>query len=84
MDVVDLLEPVQVRVDEAGALEATTPDRVVFGTDWPYAALPDEGGDPAPELDALGAAVRGQVDAGNAAALVPRLAEAARGATIGP
>ncbi len=67
-----------------GALEVTTSDRVVFGTDWPYAALPDEGGDPAPELDALGAAVRGQVDAGNAAALVPRLAEAARGATIGP
>ena len=43
-----------------GALEVTTPDRVVFGTDWPYAALPDEGGDPAPELDALGAAVRGR------------------------
>jgi 6-methylsalicylate decarboxylase len=59
-----------------GALEVTTPDRVVFGTDWPYAALPDEGGDPAPELDALGASVRAQVDAGNAAALVPRLVDA--------
>jgi predicted TIM-barrel fold metal-dependent hydrolase len=59
-----------------GALEVTTPDRVVFGTDWPYAALPDDGGDPAPELDALGAAVRRQVDAGNAAALVPRLVDA--------
>ncbi len=59
-----------------GALEVTTSDRVVFGTDWPYAALPDEGGDPAPELDALGAAVRGQVDGENAAALVPRLVDA--------
>jgi predicted TIM-barrel fold metal-dependent hydrolase len=67
-----------------GALEVTTPDRVVFGTDWPYAALPHAGGDPAPELDALGAAVRGQVDSENAAALVPRLAEAARDARMSP
>jgi 6-methylsalicylate decarboxylase len=63
-----------------GALEVTTPGRLVFGTDWPYAALPDEGGDPAPELDALGASLRGQVDAGNAAALVPRLVHARRAA----
>ena len=58
------------------ALEVTTPDRIVFGTDWPYAALPEEGDDPAPELEAFGASVRAQVDAGNAAALVPRLVAA--------
>jgi predicted TIM-barrel fold metal-dependent hydrolase len=58
------------------ALQVTTPDRVVFGTDWPYAALPERGDDPAPELDALGAELRAQVDAGNAAALVPRFAAA--------
>jgi 6-methylsalicylate decarboxylase len=43
----------------------------VFGSDWPYAALPD-GSDFAPELDAFGAQ-RGLIDSGNAAALVPRL-----------
>jgi 6-methylsalicylate decarboxylase len=59
------------------ALEVTAPDHIVFGTDWPYAALPGEGDDPAPELDALGASVRGQVDGGTAAALVPRLVAAA-------
>jgi 6-methylsalicylate decarboxylase len=63
-----------------GALDVTTADRIVFGTDWPYAALPDEGDDPAPELDALGASVRGQIDAGNAAALVPRLVDALQAA----
>ena len=51
-------------------------DRIVFGTDWPYAALPDAG-DPAPELAALGPA-RELVDGGNAAALVPRFAAADR------
>jgi len=59
-----------------GALEVTTPDRIVFGTDWPYAALPESGDDPAPELDDFGADVRDRFDAGNAAALVPRLAAA--------
>ena len=59
-----------------GALEVTTPDRVVFGTDWPYAALPPDGTDPAPELDSLGSSVRAQIDAANAAALLPRLGEA--------
>jgi 6-methylsalicylate decarboxylase len=44
---------------------------IVFGTDWPYAALPDSG-DPAPELDALGPD-RVLVDSVNARALVPRL-----------
>jgi predicted TIM-barrel fold metal-dependent hydrolase len=66
-----------------GALEVTTPDRIVFGSDWPYAALPAQGGDPAPELDELGASVRAQVDGANAAALVPRLAAAAGDAMRG-
>ena len=47
-------------------------ERIVFGTDWPYAALPPDG-DPAPELDVLGAG-RAAVDATNVMALVPRLA----------
>jgi predicted TIM-barrel fold metal-dependent hydrolase len=45
--------------------------QIVFGTDWPYAALP-AAGDPAPELAALGSD-RVLVDAQNAGALVPRL-----------
>jgi predicted TIM-barrel fold metal-dependent hydrolase len=50
-------------------------DHIVFGTDWPYAALPP-GGDPAPELDVLGSETRAAVEAGNASALVPRLTQA--------
>lgn len=46
-------------------------EQIVFGTDWPYAALPATG-DPAPELAALGAE-RVLVDASNAGVLVPRL-----------
>ena len=46
-------------------------EQIVFGTDWPYAALPPAG-DPAPELDALGDR-RALLDSGNAGALVPRL-----------
>jgi 6-methylsalicylate decarboxylase len=46
-------------------------EQIVFGTDWPYAALPAVG-DPAPELAALGAQ-RALVDSENAGALVPRL-----------
>jgi predicted TIM-barrel fold metal-dependent hydrolase len=46
-------------------------ERIVFGTDWPYAALPASG-DPAPELEALGDK-RALVDSANAQALVPRL-----------
>jgi 6-methylsalicylate decarboxylase len=46
-------------------------EKIVFGTDWPYAALPASA-DPAPELDALGDR-RALVDSVNAAALVPRL-----------
>jgi 6-methylsalicylate decarboxylase len=45
--------------------------RIVFGTDWPYADLPERG-DPAPALAVLGEQ-RSQVDGGNAAALIPRL-----------
>jgi predicted TIM-barrel fold metal-dependent hydrolase len=61
--------------NHASAVQATASliplERIVFGTDWPYAALPASG-DPAPELDALGDG-RGLVDSVNAAALVPRL-----------
>jgi predicted TIM-barrel fold metal-dependent hydrolase len=57
------------------AVEATRSvvglERIVFGTDWPYAALPTSG-DPAPELDYL-ADERKLVDADNARALIPRL-----------
>jgi 6-methylsalicylate decarboxylase len=56
------------------ATRAVAPlEHIVFGTDWPYAALPAEGDDPAPELAALPEAERAAIDAGNAAALVPRL-----------
>ena len=61
--------------NHASAVEATAAivpiERIVFGSDWPYAALP-QSGDPAPELDALGDR-RALVDSANAAALVPRL-----------
>jgi predicted TIM-barrel fold metal-dependent hydrolase len=55
------------------ATEAVAPfEHIVFGTDWPYAALPENGGDPAPELAALSSAQRSALDSGNAAALIPR------------
>lgn len=54
-------------------------ERIVFGTDWPYAALPADGGDPAPALDGLGDRDRAAVDSGNARALVPRLISAVAG-----
>jgi predicted TIM-barrel fold metal-dependent hydrolase len=57
----------------------TSLDHIVFGTDWPYAALPPEGGDPAPGLDVLGSDGRAAVEARNAAALVPRLVNADAG-----
>jgi predicted TIM-barrel fold metal-dependent hydrolase len=57
----------------AATREAVGLDRVVFGTDWPYAALPADGGDPAPALDELGPDVRARVEHDNGAALVPRL-----------
>lgn len=58
----------------AATREVTEPDHIVFGTDWPYAALPPEGGDPAPGLEVLSANERRAVDGANIAALVPRLA----------
>jgi predicted TIM-barrel fold metal-dependent hydrolase len=60
----------------ASTQEVTSLDHVVFGTDWPYAALPSEGVDPAPGLDALGEQSRTSVETTNAAALVPRLTAA--------
>ena len=53
-------------------LQVAPLDHVVFGTDWPYLALPDEPGDPAPELNYLNGA-RDALEARNVAALVPRL-----------
>jgi 6-methylsalicylate decarboxylase len=58
----------------AATREITEPDHVVFGTDWPYAALPPDGGDPAPGLEGLSPDERAAVEGGNIAALVPRLA----------
>lgn len=60
----------------AATREITALAHIVFGTDWPYAALPPGGGDPAPELDVLGAEGREAVQAHNAAALAPRLTQA--------
>lgn len=68
------------QADNRPALEATLAvterSKIVFGTDWPYAALPDGGSDPAPGLDALGSDARAGIDHRNAHALVPRLADA--------
>ena len=47
-------------------------EQVVFGTDWPYAALPDAG-DPAPGLAGMDPAERAALDGAHIAALVPRL-----------
>jgi predicted TIM-barrel fold metal-dependent hydrolase len=58
----------------ASTVAAASIDRVVFGTDWPYAALPERG-DPAPLLG-LDAEQRALVDGVNACALVPRFARA--------
>jgi predicted TIM-barrel fold metal-dependent hydrolase len=62
------------------ALEATRAiapfEHIVFGTDWPYAALPETGDDPSPDFASLPAEERAALDAGNAAALVPRLTAA--------
>jgi predicted TIM-barrel fold metal-dependent hydrolase len=59
----------------AATAEVAGPDRIVFGTDWPFLALA-EGADPAAGLSALPAAARARVEASNAAALVPRFAAA--------
>jgi len=48
-------------------------DHIVFGTDWPYLAMPDDPGDPAPGLAFLGEGERAALDGANIGALVPRL-----------
>src|SRR3954452_24527733 len=53
-------------------IELAGVERVVFGSDWPYADLP-ESSDPAPGLHGLGARAREGIDGATAAALVPRL-----------
>ena len=57
----------------ASTLQVTDSNHIVFGTDWPYADLPDHG-DPAPGLTDLDHAIRTRIDATNITALVPRLA----------
>jgi 6-methylsalicylate decarboxylase len=47
-------------------------DHIVFGTDWPYLALPD-GADIAPDLAGLGAPRRAALESLHARVLVPRL-----------
>jgi len=63
-------------------LELTPVDRVIFGTDWPYAALPTEGRDPAPGLSYLDRELRAGIDGVNASALVPWLLELIDGDTL--
>ena len=63
----------------AATREVASLDHIVFGTDWPYAALPERG-DPAPDLDVLGTEHRSAVEFANAAELVPRLLSAIGGA----
>jgi 6-methylsalicylate decarboxylase len=46
-------------------------DHLVYGTDWPYVALPETPGDPAPGLAYLGQE-RAALDATHIGALVPR------------
>lgn len=57
----------------AAIAEIAPIEHIVFGTDWPYAVLPDRGEDPAPALSRLPAGQRNAIDCANAAALVPRL-----------
>jgi len=57
----------------AATREVAPLEHIVFGTDWPYAALPREGGDPAPGLAVLGSEGRAAVETHNPGALVPRL-----------
>jgi 6-methylsalicylate decarboxylase len=66
----------------AATLEVASISRVVFGTDWPYCALPDA--DPFPGLAGLTPDERRLVDAVNGADLVPRLTDAVAAAAGGP
>jgi predicted TIM-barrel fold metal-dependent hydrolase len=61
----------------AATLAVVGADRLVFGTDWPFAVLAP-GGDPQPELETLGAETRMQVDAGTAIRMAPRVARRLR------
>jgi predicted TIM-barrel fold metal-dependent hydrolase len=63
-------------------LAVTSPRHIVFGTDWPYAALP-ESGDPAPGFAGIVDSDRESIDGFNIGALVPRLAREPS-ATQGP
>lgn len=49
-------------------------DHLLFGTDWPYLAMPDQPGDPAPGLAFLDGSERAALDAGNIRALISRFA----------
>lgn len=57
----------------SAVLQLVPEDHLLFGTDWPYAALPATGSDPAPGLAYLPPAARSRAEGANAAALVPRL-----------
>jgi predicted TIM-barrel fold metal-dependent hydrolase len=62
----------------ASTIELVGAQHVVYGTDWPYVALPELGVDPSPGLaDALDADARRCVDWTNASRIVPRLVRAA-------
>jgi predicted TIM-barrel fold metal-dependent hydrolase len=63
------------RVAFEAARETAPFEHLVFGSDWPYMALP-EGGDPAPGLGFLATEERQALDGAHVAALVPRLAAA--------
>ena len=54
------------------ALQVVPFEQVVFGTDWPYLAMPD-GDDIAPGLSYLGSERRSLLESEHARALVPRL-----------
>jgi predicted TIM-barrel fold metal-dependent hydrolase len=57
----------------ASTLKVASPERVVFGSDWPYLA-PRSGRDPSEDFELLDPRIRARIDGENAAALVPRLA----------
>jgi 6-methylsalicylate decarboxylase len=56
----------------AGTLALAGTDRLVFGTDWPFAVLAP--GDPQPQLNSLGSDTRTRVDGRTALQMAPSLA----------
>lgn len=55
------------------ATEAVAPaERILFGSDWPFCALPEQG-EPFPGLSGLSPAARTAIESTNGAELVPRL-----------